>query len=127
VDDSLKNELRKLGLRVRPREIERAAPGPGQVAFDDRGNAVYEWRDDLLKADTEEAERARRRALAHPGLAIVDDDPAPNAAIRTNAKGLRLGYDPYESGLLPRKPTSKRRNLRELSKWIEMKRRLAKE
>jgi hypothetical protein len=121
---ALKDELRKLGLRIRPRVVEPRAPKPdqpGQIAFDERGNAVYEWRDEQLTADGEVGERARNKALAHPGLAIVDDDTPANAPIRSNPKGARLGYNPYESGLLGRKGPRKKVDLRELSKWMESK------
>ncbi len=103
--------------------MQRASQ-PGHIAFDDRGNAVYEWNDERLQEEGEDGERARRRALAHPGLAMVEDDPDPNAPIRNNPKGLRLGYDPYESGLLTKKEKRPKRNLRELSKWIEMKKKV---
>ena len=124
----MKDELKKLGLRIRPRTVERAsAEKPGQIAFDDRGNAVYAWKDDLLVEDSENGERARRRALAHPGLSLMDDEPAANAPIRNNEKGLRIGYNPYQSGLLPKKEGRKKRDLRELSKWIETKKKLGQE
>ena len=51
---------------------------------------------------------------------MVDDEPPANAPIRNNRKGLRLGYNPYESGLLPKKQQQKKRDLRELSKWLEI-------
>ena len=102
----------------------KRASQPGHIAFDDRGNAVYEWNDERLQEEGEDGERARRRALAHPGLAMVEDDPDPNAPIRNNPKGLRLGYDPYESGLLTKKEKRPKRDLRELSKWIEMKKKV---
>lgn len=121
----MNDELKKLGLRIRPRTVgQPRAEKPGRIAFDDRGNAIYEWSDDHLAEDSDAAERARRQALAHPGLAIMDDEPAANAPIRNNAKGLRLGYNPYESGLLPKKGLKKKRDLRELSKWIETKKKL---
>jgi hypothetical protein len=45
--------------------------------------------------------------------------------MRSNPKGLRNGYNPYESGLLGKKnqPSQprKKRDLRELSKWMEAK------
>ena len=126
---TLNDELKKLGLRVRPRTVTPASEPhkPGHIAFDDRGNAVYEWNRDDLAQDGEDAERARRRALAHPGLSLMDDEPASSAPIRNNAKGLRLGYNPYESGLLAKKEVRKRRDLRELSKWIETKKKLEQE
>lgn len=114
------DDLRKLGLRMRPRKVASSSTGkPGHISFDDRGNAIYEWTDDSLVTDGEEGERARRRALAHPGLSMVEDEPTPNDPIRNNPKGLRLGYDPYESGLLKKQGWKPKRNLRELSKWIE--------
>ena len=121
----MEDELRKLGLRIRTRTVGRSSAGkPGQIEFDDRGNAVYQRKDDLTVEDSENGERARRRALAHPGLSLVEDEPAANAPIRHNAKGLRLGYNPYESGLLSRKDVKKKRDLRELSKGIEAKKKL---
>jgi hypothetical protein len=126
----LEDELKKLGLRVRARKTEpRAQDGdkPGHIAFDDRGNAVYEWNDDRLSADGEDGEQARRRALEHPGLTVVDDEPAANAPIRTNKNGVRIGYNPYESGLLSRKERPKKRDLRELSKWVQLKKNTGRE
>ncbi|HKU14418.1 MAG TPA: hypothetical protein VJQ52_08475 [Steroidobacteraceae bacterium] len=121
----MNDELKKLGLRIRPRVVapRQQAPGaPGQIAFDARGNAVYEWRDGRLTEDGAAGERARENALANPGLAIVDDDAPANAPIRSNPKGLRVGYNPYESGLLARKAVRKKPDLRELSRWMEAKR-----
>jgi hypothetical protein len=126
--DALNDELKKLGLRIRRRTVTpaRAEKPPGQIAFDDRGNAIYEWRQDLNVEDSEDAEKARRRALEHPGLSMVDEDPLPNAPIRNNHKGTRLGYNPYESGLL-KKEYKKKTDLRELSKWLELKRKAEKD
>jgi hypothetical protein len=100
------------------------AQQPGRIAFDDRGNAVYEWSDDRLSEDSEAGERARRQALEHPGLSMAAEDHGNKAPIQNNAKGLRLGYNPYESGLLPRKSAPGKRDLRELSKWIELKKKV---
>ena len=116
------DDLRKLGLRLRPRSVPRYDEGrPGKIAFDELGNAVYEWSDQRFERDDEEGERARRRALAHPGLTTVEDEPNPSDPIRNNPKGLRLGYDPYESGLLKKTERRPKRDLRELSKWIELR------
>jgi hypothetical protein len=123
-DEGLKDELKKLGLRIRPRVVEsraRKPDQPGQIAFDDRGNAVYEWKEDHLTEDSAAGERARDKALAHPGLAIVEDEEPANSPIRNNTKGLRLGYNPYESGLLSRKGPRRKVDLRQLSKWMEAK------
>jgi hypothetical protein len=123
-DEGVKDELKKLGLRIRRRVVEPRAQKPsqpGQIAFDDRGNAVYEWKGDYLTEDGTAGERARDKALAHPGLAIVEDESPANAPIRSNPKGLRNGYNPYESGVLAKKGPRKKVDLRELSKWMEAK------
>lgn len=125
--DELKDQLRKLGLRVRLRTEKSPQPRPGEIKFDPRGNPVYDWRDPALTEDGETGERARLDALHYHGLRLVDDDPPPNAPMRINPNGLRLGYNPYESGLLVKRRRRKNKDLRELSKWIEMKRRLAKD
>jgi hypothetical protein len=125
LSDELKDQLRKLGLRVRPRISEKSEqPKPGKVAFDDRGNAVYEWNDETLAEDGEQAERARNEALQYHGLSLVDDEPPKNVPIQQNPKGLRVGYNPYESGLLAKKERKKKKDLRELSKWVDLKRKL---
>jgi hypothetical protein len=118
----LKDDLKKLGYRLRPRVVEPKQPG--QIAFDERGNAVYSWNDDRLSEDGEAGERARLKALEHHGLSFVEEEQPVNAPIQNNVKGTRVGYNPYESGLLTRKTTAPKRDLRELSKWIEMKKRV---
>ena len=120
----MKDELKKLGLRIRPRVVEsqaRKPTQPGQIAFDERGNAVYEWKEDYLTEDGAAGERARNQALAHPGLAIVEEETPANAPIRSNPKGLRNGYNPYESGVLAKKGLRRKVDLRQLSKWMEAK------
>jgi hypothetical protein len=119
----VKDKLAKLGYRLRTTRTE-PSERPGEIAFDDRGNAIYQWSDAKLTSDTEQAERLRQKALAHPGLSIMDDDPRPEATIQANPKGLRLGYNPYESGMLDKKARKPKRDLRELSRWIETKRKL---
>jgi hypothetical protein len=120
-------DLKKMGYRLRPRTVEPQQPG--RIAFDERGNAIYAWNEDQLSLEGEEGERARRKALDNPGLAMVEDEPVANAPIKDNSKGLKLGYNPYESGLLTQKTQKtqepkKKTDLRELSKWIEMKKRV---
>lgn len=122
----LDDELKKLGLRLRHRVPAKArGEDPGQISFDDRGNAIYEWIDARLEEDGEEGERARLRALEHPGLTMVEDEPSPHDPIRRNPKGLRLGYNPYESGLLDPKQRTRKKDLRALSRWVELRRKLS--
>jgi hypothetical protein len=115
------DDLKKMGYRprtVEPRHLER-------IKFDERGNAIYAWNEDQLSLEGEEGERARRKALEHPDLAMVEDEPVVNAPIQHNTRGLKVGYNPYESGLLAQKEEPKKKtDLRELSKWLEMKKRL---
>ena len=120
----MKDELKKLGLRIRPRLVEprvKDPAKPGQIGFDERGNAIYEW-DGSLTEEGDAGDRARNNALANPGLAIVEEEGPANAPIQSNPKGLRIGYNPYESGLLARKGQKKKPDLRKLSKWMEAKR-----
>ena len=126
MSDELKDQLRKLGLRVRPRTIEKTQQqdNAGKVGFDERGNAVFEWSTDTLAEDGESGDRARNKALNYHGLSLVDDEPPKNAPIQQNPKGLRVGYNPYESGMLAKKEHKKKTDLRELSKWVEQKRKL---
>ena len=104
---------------------ETQPTAPGQVRFDARGNAVYTFHDDRLSQDGAHADRLRQKALRHSELALVDDVPAALITDTWNDKGLKVGYNPYQSGLLAgEKPATKKTDLRELSKWIEMKRRM---
>jgi hypothetical protein len=95
----------------------------GQLAQDDRGNVTWEWaNDEVLQADDTAGAILRLRALVDPSLGIIDDD-APNA-LKSNPKGLKVGYDPYDSGTLGKTERKKKKDLRELSKWIETKRKI---
>ena len=98
---------------------------PGQVKFDARGNAVYAWNDTRLTQDGAQAEHFRETALRNPNLTLADNAPAAANTEMWNDRGLQVGYNPYESGLLAgKKPAAKKTDIRELSKWIEMKRRM---
>jgi hypothetical protein len=107
------------------------APGstdnePGRLGIDDRGNVTWEWADkgDLTADDTlGDAERVR--ALVDPRLQVADDPDDPLNPVQSNPKGLKSGYNPYNSGALGKQSWKKKKNLRELSKWIELRKTLA--
>lgn len=99
--------------------------GPGRLAEDDRGNVTWQWADDdALLADNTSGAMQRLRALVDPSLDVVDDGPAAHGI--ENPAGLKTGYNPYESGALVKtgRHKKKKTDLRELSKWIEAKRKL---
>lgn len=97
--------------------------GAGRLTEDDRGNITWQWADDEeLQADDTAGATLRLRALVDPNLDIVDSEPAPKGI--ENPRGLKTGYDPYESGALVKTGRRKKTNLRELSKWIKKKRKL---
>jgi hypothetical protein len=82
----------------------------GRVGRDDRGNAVWQWADEI--ADV---------AIGNTGLSVTDEPPPPGS-LKINKLAARVGYNPYESGLIERRPVGRKRDLRELSKWIELRR-----
>ena len=99
---------------------------PGRLDVDDRGNVTWQWNqeeEDLLADDTLGAAE-RLRALVNPKLDVVDEDN-PMSPIQSNPKGLKSGYNPYNSGALGKQSWKKKKNLRELSKWIELRKKLA--
>jgi len=96
---------------------------PGHIEFDDRGNAIYQWSDADLTMEGEVGDRLRNMALEHPGLSLMDDTPPANGPIVVNEKAQRLGYNPYESGMIKKNmPKKKSTDLRALSKWIQTQR-----
>ncbi len=97
----------------------------GHLGLDDRGNVTWEWQDEgELLADDSFGGIERLRALVDPALQVKDDDDDPLNPIRSNPKGLKSGYNPYNSGALGKQSFKKKKNLKELSKWIELRKRL---
>jgi hypothetical protein len=108
-----------------PKAVAPKGSEAGTMGLDDRGNVTWEWKDqgDLLADDTLGAAE-RVRALVDPRLKVTDDDD-PGNPIKSNPKGLKSGYNPYNSGALGKQTWKKKKNLRELSKWIELKKKTA--
>ena len=116
-------------MAQKPRDKRPVSPKegtePGHLAMDDRGNVTWEWKDDGdLLADDTLGSAERLRALADPNLQIKDDDD-PMSPIKSNPKGLKKGYNPYNSGVLGKQSWKKNKNLRELSKWVELRKKMA--
>jgi hypothetical protein len=98
----------------------------GRLGVDDRGNVTWEWADDEdLQADDTFGATRRLAALADPSLQIRDDEDDPLNPVQSNPKGLKTGYNPYNSGALGKQSWKRTRSLRELSKWIELRRKMA--
>jgi hypothetical protein len=96
---------------------------PGHLAEDDRGNVTWQWADDEeLQADDADGSLTRLQALVDPSLDVVDDFGGSPRSPIDNFKGLRAGYNPYDSGSLGKSAWKKKRSLQDLSKWIETRR-----
>lgn len=96
----------------------------GRLDYDDRGNVTWQWNGDAdLLADDTLGAAERVRALVDPRLDVVEDVDPLNS-IQNNGKGLKGGYNPYNSGALGKQSWKKKKNLRELSKWIELRKKL---
>jgi len=105
---------------------DSADTAPGHLGTDDRGNVTWEWADtESLQADDSLGAAERVRALVDPSLDLMDDEDAPDNPLKVNPKRLRTGYNPYNSGALGKQTWKKKRNLQELSKWIELRKKLA--
>jgi hypothetical protein len=99
-----------------------AEEAPGQLGVDDRGNVTWTWKqDEALLADDTLGAAERVRALLDPKLGIDVEEPEPSAHDPRNTKGLVQGYDPYQSGVLGKAEWKKKRDLRALSAWVEVK------
>jgi hypothetical protein len=119
---------------MRGEDPSRASPdsrhaAPGKLAPDDRGNISWEWTDDPeLVADDIVGNTARLRALAPTGLELADDEInrglTPSKGAIPARKSPQSGYNPYNSGEPTKQTWKKKRDLRKLSKWVELKKRM---
>jgi hypothetical protein len=97
----------------------------GQLGTDDRGNVTWEWSDKSdLQADDTLGAAERVRALVDPRLDVVEEEDSPDNPLTVNPKRLRTGYNPYNSGALGKQTWTKKKNLQELSKWIELRKKM---
>lgn len=105
----------------------RRAVRPGTPAADSHeGLGSAHSLHDPVRAERAQREHSRNRALRIDHLGLIDDEPPPDLKIiAVNDKGLRVGYNPYDSGRLAKKEWKKPRDLRALSKWIESQRQAA--
>lgn len=107
-------------IRMRRPQFPTEEENPtGRVTYDDRGNAVWQWRDDSSLEDT----------LQRPALALDDDVPPPALHTQT-LPGIpsplarpapKTGFNPYEKGPVARGEARPKKDLRALSQWIELK------
>jgi hypothetical protein len=104
-----------------PAQPETSAKPAGQVRFDDRGNAIWEW---AVKTGefVKDTATARLQKLDNPSLSLADDAPTPVERARANPLGTVKGYNPYDSGKLGTKDVPKKKDLRKLGEWLALKR-----
>ncbi len=109
----------------RPKTPRSPDDPSGRVNFDDRGNAVWEWAIST-GAFGRDVSTDQLRRLEHPDLAILDESPPAPQGVRPNPRGAVRGYDPYDSGHLDKRRAPKpKKDLRKLSEWIALRRRVA--
>lgn len=101
-------------------------PGePGRLEMDDRGNVTWHWSDqENLQADDTLGAAERIRALVSPDLDVQEEPDNPLRPAQNNTKGLKTGYNPYNSGALGKQSWKKKKDLRQLSKWIELRKKM---
>lgn len=94
----------------------------GRVTHDERGNAVWQWAVTTGALAIESATHKLKK-LDNPTLSLVDDAPPSPVAetVKKNPLGTVKGYSPYDSGLLEKKETPRKKDLRRLSEWLKLK------
>ena len=93
--------------------------GHGRIEFDELGNAIW------VPFSGSNGEEVMRRLLDDPTLAFsADYSQGTQKRIQQNQQGVKKGYDPYDSGLLVKKEWKKKKDLRALSKWIELRKKM---
>jgi len=93
----------------------------GRVQFDDRGNAIWEW-SIATGAFGREVSTERLQKLENPGLSLAEDAPTPSFnQVKPNPQGTVKGYNPYDSGRLGKSEPPRKKDLKKLSEWLELK------
>ncbi len=101
---------------LRP-ELKGSVQDPsGHVRHDDRGNAIWEWANDC--AD-EPLSRISALEISDANGDSREISVKTGGYVKIAAKG---GNNPYESGLVKKTAPAVKRDLRELSRWIEERR-----
>lgn len=109
-----------------PTSAEPDPDEPGRLERDDRGNVTWQWSDDEnLNADDTLGAAERLRALVDPRLDVQEEQENPLSPAQSNTKGLKTGYNPYNSGALGKQAWKKKKDLRRLSEWIELKKKMS--
>lgn len=102
---------------LRPEFASEADNPTGRVAHDERGNAVWKWSQELEVLPFQ---------FDASTLSVAEDAPSPVGNVAINKVAVKSGYNPYESGLILKK-RAKKRDLKELSRWIEARKRAAED
>ncbi|MGA2779095.1 MAG: hypothetical protein ABSF94_16180 [Steroidobacteraceae bacterium] len=119
---------RPVGLPDEPEPPDVAkTPGrpAGQVKFDSRGNAIFDWAT-MTGEFARDTATARLKKLENPTLSLADDAPTPVVKnVKSNPLGAVKGYNPYDSGKLGNKEVPKKKDLKKLSEWLALKKQAA--
>jgi len=109
----------------KPAEGKRPDPKQtGRVQFDERGNAVWEW-SVATGAFGREVSTERLQKLENPSLSLAEDAPTPCDLVKPNPHGTVKGYNPYDSGRLGKAEPPRKKDLKRLSEWLELKKQAA--
>ena len=112
-----KDKDKPIQISTDPREMTHYAEaqrlGHGRIEFDELGNAIWV----PLSGNSDDV---MRRLLNDPSLAFSNEYGASTEKrVQPNPRGVKQGYNPYESGLLQKKEWKKKKDLRRLSEWIK--------
>lgn len=110
----------------KPLPVQQNEHRTGRLGEDDRGNVTWTWANEPeLQADDDVGDLERLTALDNPGLHVDEPTDDPERPGQTLAKGLKTGYNPYNSGALGKTSWKKKRDMRQLSKWIELRKKIS--